>query len=122
MHDVYEYDVNSDTGRALTGLYVEIQYRTLVQHAWATANEVIGLITPSQPKFQRGDARMLYVMALSSEILTRAHESMKGPLPDIDDRELVAEFLNVDKELGLLESLRALNTSDKTQQRIKTPS
>src|SRR4051794_31866534 len=57
VHDVYEYDVNSDVGRRLTGLYVEIQYRTLVQHAWATAVEVIGYITESQPKFQKGDKR-----------------------------------------------------------------
>jgi ppGpp synthetase/RelA/SpoT-type nucleotidyltranferase len=30
IHDVYEYDVNSEAGKALAGLYVEIQYRTLV--------------------------------------------------------------------------------------------
>lgn len=35
IHDVYEYDVNSEAGKSLTGLYIEIQYRTLVQHAWA---------------------------------------------------------------------------------------
>jgi putative GTP pyrophosphokinase len=53
IHDVYEYIVNSEAGKALAGLYIEIQYRTLVQHAWATAVEVIGFITQSQPKFQR---------------------------------------------------------------------
>lgn len=37
IHDVYEYNVNSEAGNALAGLYIEIQYRTLVQHAWATA-------------------------------------------------------------------------------------
>jgi ppGpp synthetase/RelA/SpoT-type nucleotidyltranferase len=52
VHDVYEYDVRSEAGRRLKGLYVEIQYRTLVQHAWATAVEVIGFITESQPKFR----------------------------------------------------------------------
>ena len=57
IHDIYEYDVNSDAGKSLAGLYIEVQYRTLVQHAWATAVEVIGFITQSQPKFQRGDTR-----------------------------------------------------------------
>jgi ppGpp synthetase/RelA/SpoT-type nucleotidyltranferase len=38
IHDVYEYDVNSEVGKPLTGLYVEIQYRTLVQHSWATVS------------------------------------------------------------------------------------
>ena len=49
IHDVYVYDVNSRIGTRLEGLFVEIQYRTLVQHAWATAVEVIGFITESQP-------------------------------------------------------------------------
>jgi ppGpp synthetase/RelA/SpoT-type nucleotidyltranferase len=37
VHDVYEYDVRSEAGRRLKGLYVEIQYRTLVQHASESA-------------------------------------------------------------------------------------
>lgn len=110
VHDVYEYDVNSEVGKALAGLYVEIQYRTLVQHAWATAVELIGFITDNQPKFQTGDARFERAMALASEILARAHESQKGCFPNLDDRQIVTEFLAVDKEIGLLEMLRGLNS------------
>ena len=114
IHDVYEYNVNSEVGHRFAGLYVEIQYRTLVQHAWATAVEVIGFITTSQPKFRKGDKRYENAMALASEILARAHENMNGPFPDISDRELVARFLALDKELGLLRMLRGLNAADKT--------
>jgi hypothetical protein len=32
-------------------------------------------------------------MEMASEILARAHEKMKGPLPEINDRSLVANFL-----------------------------
>lgn len=113
VHDVYEYDVNSVVGRRLTGLYVEIQYRTLVQHAWATAVEVIGHISESQPKFQQGDRRYEHVMALASEILARAFEDLKGPFPDIDDREVVRQFLSLDRELSLIATLRGLNAADK---------
>jgi len=113
VHDVYEYDVNSTVGRAQTGLYVEIQYRTLVQHAWATAVEVIGFITESQPKFQRGDTRFAHAMALASEVLARAHEGQKGPFPDIEDRDLISQFLAADKEIGLLRMLRGLNAADR---------
>ncbi|MDX5299682.1 MAG: RelA/SpoT domain-containing protein, partial [Gammaproteobacteria bacterium] len=59
IHDVYSYDVNSKNGDKYRGLLIEIQYRTLVQHAWATAVEVIGFITENQPKFQQGDQRYL---------------------------------------------------------------
>ena len=113
VHDVYEYDVNSSVGRPLKGLYVEIQYRTLVQHAWATTVEVIGFITESQPKFKQGDTRYEAVMKMASEILARAHEDMKGPLPEFDDRSLVANFLAAEKDLGLLQMLRGLNSADK---------
>jgi putative GTP pyrophosphokinase len=114
IHDVYEYNVRSDVGRRLAGLYVEVQYRTLVQHAWATSIEVIGFITESQPKFQKGDKRYEHAMALASEILARAHERFKGPFPDMNDRDLVQEFLALDQDLGLMQMLRGLNAADKT--------
>lgn len=113
IHDVYEYDVNSEVGQNLAGLNVEIQYRTLVQHAWATAVEVIGFITESQPKFQKGDKRYEHALALASEIMARAHEKLKGPFPDVSDRDLVTQFLALDKELGLLWTLRGLNAANR---------
>jgi ppGpp synthetase/RelA/SpoT-type nucleotidyltranferase len=112
VHDVYEYDVNSDTNRHLSGLYVEIQYRTLVQHAWATAVEVIGFITQSQPKFQQGDERYQTVMRFASEILARAFEDRNGPLPVLDDSEVVRGFLDAEAEIHLLQTLRGLNSVD----------
>lgn len=112
IHDVYVHDVNSDAGRAYKGLYVELQYRTAVQHAWATAVEVIGFITESQPKFQEGDKRYEEAMVLASEILARAYENTTGPLPEKDNEELVSQFLHLDKELGLLKLLHGLNAAD----------
>lgn len=90
---------------------VEIQYRTNIQHAWATAVEVIGTVTESQPKFQRGDQRYQHVMALASEILARAYEGMRGPFPQMSDESVVRQFLAGEKELGLLRMLRGLNTA-----------
>ncbi|OQS44654.1 (p)ppGpp synthetase [Chromobacterium violaceum] len=113
IHDVYNYDVRSSVGKNLTGLYVEIQYRTLVQHAWATAVEVIGFVTESQPKFQKGDQRYQQAMALASEILARAHEGMLGPLPDLSDSDLVEKFLVLDQSLNLIKTLHGLNSVDR---------
>lgn len=112
IHDVYQYNVRSDSGKALKGLYVEIQYRTLVQHAWATAVEVVGFITESQPKFQRGDVRYQHAMALAAEILARAKENTSGPFPDIDDKSLVRRFMSAEKELRLLKTLRGLRSAN----------
>lgn len=112
IHDIYEYDVNSDSGRHLAGLYVEVQYRTIYQHAWSTANEILGSVTASEPKFQRGDEKILHAMLLASEILSRAYENVKGAVPSLSDRELVQEFIKFDDETGLLSTLRRLNPSE----------
>ncbi len=112
IHDVYEYNVRSEQGKRLKGLKIEIQYRTLIQHAWATTVELIGFITESQPKFQQGDKRYETLMVYASEILARAHEGVKGPLPDIENNNLVKDFLKKDSEINLLRTLKGLNSID----------
>jgi putative GTP pyrophosphokinase len=111
IHDIFEYDVRSAKGAAALskGLYVEIQYRTAVQHAWATAVEVIGNITENQPKFREGDKRYERIMLLASEILARAMEGCNSYLPEYSSADLVEEFARMDTELGLLNLLRGLN-------------
>lgn len=112
IHDIYEYDVNSDHGKDYKGLFIELQYRTTVQHAWATAVEVIGFITTSQPKFQEGDKRYEHIMVLASEILARAFEESFSCCPELSNEELLQHFLDLDNELGLLNLLRGLNAAD----------
>lgn len=111
IHDIYEYNVKSAQNSHLNGLYVEIQYRTLVQHAWATAVEVIGFVTESQPKFQKGDKRYERAMVLASEILARSHEGVLGPLPQMPHADLLREFVSLDQELSLLKTLRGITQS-----------
>ncbi|MDP2750975.1 MAG: RelA/SpoT domain-containing protein [Nanoarchaeota archaeon] len=112
IHDIYEYNVKSEQGKHLKGLSIEIQYRTMIQHSWATAVELIGFITESQPKFQQGDKRYEVTMAHASEIIARAHEGMIGPLPDLDDKNLVELFRKQEKELNLIRTLRGIEATD----------
>lgn len=111
IHDIYTYCVNSSAADDLNGLNVEIQYRTIYQHAWATAVEIVGSVTQSQPKFQRGDGRITQLMSFASEIIARAHERMVGPHADMDDEEVVRNFVDLDHELGIMKSLKALGKS-----------
>ena len=112
VHDVYSYDVNSEPGKPYKGLLIELQYRTTYQHAWATAVEVIGFITESQPKFQQGDKRYEEAMALASEVIARIYEGMFSCFPDLSNKELLQRFLDLDKELGLMRMLGALNSTE----------
>lgn len=112
VHDVYAYDVNSDHGKPYKGLLIELQYRTFYQHAWATAVEVVGFITESQPKFQEGDKRYEAALALASEIIARTCEDANSCHPELSDAELIDKFLELDEALGLMRMLRALNSAN----------
>jgi putative GTP pyrophosphokinase len=112
IHDVYAYDVNSIHGKPYKGLLIELQYRTFYQHAWATAVEVVGFITESQPKFQEGDKRYEVALSLASEIIARTCEDANSCHPDLTDAHLTERFLELDKELGLMRMLRALNSAN----------
>jgi putative GTP pyrophosphokinase len=113
IHDVYEYDVQSEVGRDYKGLFIELQYRTTIQHAWATAVEVIGFVTTSQPKFQQGDKRYEEIMTYASEILARAFEDSPSCLPELSDKEIVKKFLDLDKDLKFMKLLRGLHVANK---------
>jgi putative GTP pyrophosphokinase len=112
VHDVYEYDVNSESGKDHKGLYIELQYRTIYQHAWATAVEVVGHITENQPKFDQGDDRFKRQLRLASEIIARAWENLTSSEPDMADEDVVHEFVELDEQTHLMAMLRSLNTSD----------
>jgi len=80
-----------------------------VQHAWATANEVIGNITDSEPKFQRGNRQIEYFMALASEMLARVHEGLFSCFPEMDNGKLVRTFIELDADLEILRKLKNAN-------------
>lgn len=111
VHDVYAYQVNSKHFERAAGLFIEVQYRTLVQHAWATANEVIGYITDSEPKFDRGDERVGRFMTVCSEILARGLEGLPGPLPDVSSNDLIGVYSDLESELGLMKRLTSLRVA-----------
>ena len=109
VHDIYSYDVNSKNGDPYKGLLIELQYRTFYQHAWATAVEVIGFITVSQPKFQQGDKRYENALSLASEIIARTCENSHSCHADLAEADLVSQFLALDSELGFMQLLKGLN-------------
>lgn len=119
IHDVYSYDVRSDAGKHLKGLFIELQYRTRCQHAWATANELIGNITKSQPKFERGDPRYQTIMRIASEIIARAFENTTSSLPRPSNERLVSNFVSLDKKLHLMDMFTSLNAAEHSVRKNK---
>jgi putative GTP pyrophosphokinase len=108
VHEIYVYNVNSAQGQVFNGLYVEIQYRTLCQHAWATAVEVVSRVTENQPKFDKGDDRHREFFRLASEIIARSVENRKSCRPELSNLELCDKFLGLDDEIKVISFLTTL--------------
>jgi ppGpp synthetase/RelA/SpoT-type nucleotidyltranferase len=109
VHDIYAY--RSKQSERAAGLFIEVQYRTLVQHAWATANEVVGYVTDSEPKFDRGDEHVRQFMTVCSEILARGLEGRYGPFPELPTSEVVEMFRDLDEATGVLRRLATLRVA-----------
>lgn len=111
VHDVYRYEVLSERGSAWNGLSVEIQYRTQVQHAWATAVEVADLTTESRIKFNEGAELQRVFFRLASELLSRGLEEAPSCCPEMTNLDLVEEFVRVALVSGLWASLNMLEAA-----------
>jgi putative GTP pyrophosphokinase len=109
IHDVYEYDVRSDYGINWNGLLIEIQYRTLLQHSWATAVEVAGLLTHNNPKFGQGSAELIEFFAIASELLARTFESSTSCLPEMSLPELRGRLRQLEEDTRILQLFQRVN-------------
>lgn len=117
IHDVYEYNVNSAGGIPWNGLKLEIQYRTLPQHAWATAVEVADLVTSNRIKFADANEHYLRYFQLASEIISRTSEGIKSCCVELSNTDLRKEFEASDRRLGLLSTFDNLRQT--TSQKMK---
>ncbi|MGC6400688.1 RelA/SpoT domain-containing protein [Sphingomonas sp. FW199] len=116
IHDVYAHHPRAHRrGRKDSepwqGLLVEVQYRTRVQHAWATALEISDIVDGQKTKFDLNDSERVRFFALASEILARFHEGIANAMVDLETDALCKEFSNLERSLGILQRLHALKVS-----------
>jgi putative GTP pyrophosphokinase len=109
VHDIYSYNSELEAYKIFNGTMIEIQYRTVHQHAWATANEVVTMTTAHRTKFKDADARYIQFFKLTSEILARAFENRHGVYPELRNDELVNKFTDLDGDINLCRFLNGLN-------------
>lgn len=112
IHDVYKYRAKTDSGASWNGLQIEIQYRTLVQHAWATAVEVSDALTANRTKFSQGSADNTRFFQICSELLARRHEGGHSCLPGLSHVELIDEWRDIESRAHLFHQLKSVGGQD----------
>ncbi len=113
IHDIFAHrprphrrsGVNSEPWH---DLLVEVQYRTHVQHAWATALEISDILDGERTKFDLTDSERVRFFAIASELLARRHEGLIKRFDDLSTEQLREQFLQLDKKLDILSKLDAL--------------
>lgn len=107
-HLMYAFTPDSSDQEHFTGRRVEIQVRTRLQHAWATAVEAVGMWEGYDFKGGRGDTEWLRLFALmASEI---AHTERQPELPGAPARnERLREILDLNRKLDAAAKLDQIN-------------
>lgn len=103
MHLVYEYHASK---REYDGLRIELQVRTKLQHAWATAVETMDLFSRSGLKYSSGDPDVIRFFILVSSLM--ALKEGVSPVPDAEasEADLVGELRVLEGRLGIVSRFR----------------
>ena len=110
VHLVYEYK-GVDDKSVYSGLRVEIQIRTQLQHAWATAVEAVGIFTKQALKSNQGDEDWLRFFALMSSAIAAIESTPSVPGTPGTKDELVDQIALLTDKLQARQMLRAYNTT-----------
>lgn len=113
VHLVYEY-VGTINTADYTGLRVEVQIRTQMQHSWATAVEAVGIFTRQALKSNQGDEDWLRFFALMSSAIAAIERTPGVPNTATDKEVPACEIEELARKLRAREMLRAYNTTLRT--------
>lgn len=109
-HLVYEYKGVGETEN-YSGLRVEVQVRTQMQHAWATAVEAVGIFTKQALKSNQGDEDWLRFFALMGTGLAAIEHTPSVPGTPSDLVALRGELSDLVTKLHVREMLQVYNTT-----------
>lgn len=110
IHDIYEYCAQPGRDISWNGMKIEVQYRTIYQHAWATAVEVADSVTGNFSKFGQGDERQKEFFRITSEIIARLYEKSPSCYWALNNYELLKKFRADSYNHRFLNHLRNLKT------------
>ena len=105
VHLVWRY--RSDKSRAYNDLKIEMQLRTALQHAWATAVETVGRFLQQALKSSIGDQPWLRFFELMGTVIAFREGANPVPNTPTDWQELCSEVRRYASDLDVLNRLPA---------------
>lgn len=109
-HAIYQY--HSDKTEIYNkNMLIEVQFRTKLQHLWATAVEMMGIYTKTALKSSIGDKDVLKFFTVVSSIFAKSEGTPVCPNTSDDIKDLIEEVRKIDKKLKILSKLNALSTA-----------
>lgn len=111
-HMVYKY--HSDTKDTYNqNMLIEIQFRTKLQHIWATAVEMMGIFTKSKLKSSIGDEDILRFFVLVSSLFAQREETPICPNTSDNTKDIINEVKEINNKLHLVSRISALSVAIK---------
>ena len=104
-HLIYRYC--SDRNETYNGLKIEIQIRSRLQHAWATAVETVGTFTQQALKSNQGGKDWQRFFALMSTVLAVRENKPIVPGTPSNNSELTRELEHYSRKLDIIGRLTA---------------
>ena len=105
-HLIYVYRSNSDRHSIYSGLKIEIQIRSAMQHAWATAVETVDTFLGEGLKSGGGDPRWRRFVALMSSFIALGEKSPSVPNTPPTRAQLCREIFDLERELDVRAKLK----------------
>lgn len=118
LHHVYKY-VSDDKDSPYNGMKIEIQFRTLLQHYWATAVETMGTCTKTNLKAGMGDEDIKRFFVLASNLLAMSEMQPLIPGTSGSLKENILEIKSIDQKLHIINKLKAISTMVQKTEDIK---
>lgn len=104
-HLIYKY--NNKLNPTYDGLRVEMQFRTRLQHIWATAVETMGTFLGQALKSKQGDQEWLDFFAAVSSAFSFLEGTPQVPrFGHLNKKETIDLVSRMEKELGALEKMK----------------
>ena len=101
----YQLEVPNPKSETLPHLKVELQVRTEIQHAWATAVEVAGFIEQQSFKTGEGDENWKRFFLVSSHVLKHLEHGFLPEGDGISHAPFLAELSTLNKQYDFLNKL-----------------